>query len=86
MLSQLKAEKFVTLKTGAKPEQELDLAKGALQIEFRLQGEKETQKLVVGKAEGASYFATSSRLQGDVFLVPKGIFEAMRGKPAYFNP
>jgi len=86
VLSQLKAEKFVTLKTGAKPEQELDLAKGALQIEFRLQGEKETQKLVVGKAEGASYFATSSRLQGDVFLVPKGIFEAMRGKPAYFNP
>jgi len=86
VLSQLKAEKFITLKTGAKPEQELDLAKGALQIEFRLQGEKDTQKLVVGKAEGASYFATSSRLQGDVFLVPKGIFEAMRGKPAYFNP
>lgn len=86
-LAGLRAEKHVVLKTGARPEHELDLAKGALQVELRIQGEKDAQKLLIGKADGEkSCFATSSRLPGDVFLIPKAIFDPMRSKPAFFNP
>ncbi len=86
-LAILKAEKFVSFNSEAKPEQELDLAKGAIQIEFRLQGEKDSMKLTLGKLEGdKSYFATSGKLVGDVILVPKAAFESMRVKPAYFSP
>ena len=85
-LATLKAEKFVSFNSGVKPEQELDLAKGALQVEFKIQGEKESQKLLVGKMDGdKSYFATSGKF-ADVFLIPKNAFESMRVKPAYFSP
>jgi hypothetical protein len=85
-LATLKAEKFVSFSAGVKAEQELDLAKGALQVEFKIQGEKESQKLLVGKMDGdKSYFATSGKF-ADVFLIPKNAFESMRVKPAYFSP
>lgn len=85
-LATLKAEKFVSFNAGVKPEQELDLAKGALQVEFKIQGEKESQKLLVGKIDGdKSYFATSGKFS-DVFLIPKAAFESLRVKPAYFSP
>lgn len=85
-LATLKAEKFVSFNSGVKPEQELDLAKGALQVEFKIQDEKEIQKLLVGKIDGdKSYFATSGKFS-DVFLIPKVAFESMRVKPAYFSP
>lgn len=85
-LATLKAEKFVSFNAGVKPEQELDLAKGALQVEFKIQDEKESQKLLVGKMDGdKSYFATSGKF-ADVFLIPKNAFESMRVKPAYFSP
>lgn len=85
-LGTLKAEKFISFNSGTKPEQELDLAKGALQVEFKVQGEKESQKLMIGKLEGdKSYFATSGKFT-DVFLIPKAAFESMRVKPAYFSP
>ena len=85
-LATLKAEKYVSFNLGIKPEQELDLAKGALQVEFKVQGEKESQKLLVGKIDGdKSYFATSGKFS-DVFLIPKAAFESMRVKPAYFSP
>jgi hypothetical protein len=41
----------------------------------------------VGKADGdKGYFATSDRLKGDVFNVPKMIFDGPKSKPAYFSP
>ena len=30
--------------------------------------------------------STSSKLAGDIFLVPKAAFEGVMSKPAYFNP
>ncbi|MSR31838.1 MAG: DUF4340 domain-containing protein [Gemmataceae bacterium] len=86
-LSLIKADKFITFKSGPKPEQEFDLAKGGMKIEFRLKGEKDPQSLSLGKVEGEkNTFGMSSKFPGDVFLLPKIPFETLRGKPAYFNP
>jgi len=85
-LSDLRAEKFLAHKSQPKPEQELDVAKGGLRIEIKIEGEKEPLVLTLGKAEADGYVATSSKLSGDIFLVPKATFEGVMSKPAYFNP
>ena len=42
-------------------------------------------ELTVGGLEGASYFATSNQLKGDVFLVGKELFEEGARGPSYFQ-
>jgi hypothetical protein len=85
-LSDLRAEKFLSHKSQPTPAQELDVAKGALQIEITVEGEKEALQLTLGKLEMEGYVATSSKLPGDVFIVNKGPFEGVMSKPAFFNP
>jgi hypothetical protein len=83
-LSHMQAGRFVT----AKGDPELDVNKGALQIDITVEGEKEPLRLTIGKEDPdnmGSYFAKSST-QGDaVFLVPKASFEKAKEKPAFFK-
>jgi hypothetical protein len=61
------------------------VAKGAFQVEVKVEGEKPFT-LTVGKSDGTSgLFAISDRLPGDIFDVPKGVFEGPMGKLAYFS-
>jgi hypothetical protein len=86
-LSRLRAVNFVAHNATPKPEQGLDADQGALVVEITVEGEKTPLKLTVGKADGdKGYFATSDRLKGDVFNVPKAIFDGPKSKPAYFSP
>jgi hypothetical protein len=77
-LAHLRAEKFVPSGKGLK------LAEDAFQIEITL-SDKKVFELTVGGAEGASYYATSNQLKGDVFLVSKDLFEEARKAPGYFS-
>lgn len=85
-LSMVRAERFVVHRTGPRPEHKLDIAAGALQIEIFLDGEKDPVTLTIGAADadGKAFHATSSRLPGDVFLLPKGLFETVKAKPGFF--
>jgi hypothetical protein len=86
-LARLKAEKFVAHNAKPTPEQELEVAKGALQIEIVLEGEMEPLQLTVGKLDGdKGYFATTNKLPGDILLLRKEVFEAAKSKPAHFSP
>jgi hypothetical protein len=86
-LSRLRAVGFVAHHATPKPEQGLDADQGALVVEITVEGEKAPLKLTVGKADGEKgYFATSDRLKGDVFDVPKATFDGPKSKPAYFSP
>ncbi|MBX7105551.1 MAG: DUF4340 domain-containing protein [Gemmataceae bacterium] len=86
LLSLVRAEKYVVQKTGPKAEHKLDVAAGGLEITISLEGEKDPVTLTIGglDAEGRHYFATSSKLPGDVFLIAKGPFEAVKAKPGFF--
>jgi hypothetical protein len=85
-LSHLRAERFVAHQSKPSPDQDLDVARGALKIVLTIEGEKEPAELTVGKQDGdKGYFAVSNRLPGDVLLVRKGLFEGPRSKPAYFQ-
>jgi hypothetical protein len=85
-LATVRAEKFVTFKTGPKPEQKLTPADGALLVEVTVDGEKEPVTLALGaEAEGGkSYYAASYKAKGDVFLLPKDRFEKYKTKPGAF--
>jgi hypothetical protein len=85
-LAQVRAERFVAHKAGPKDDQKLTLPAGALEIQVLLEGEKDPVTLTVGglDPEGKHLYATSNRLPGDVFLLPKGMFEAVKAKPGYF--
>src|SRR5205823_5549691 len=79
LLSLVRSERFVSYKAGPKPEQKLTPAAGALQVELTLDGEKEPVTLTIGaETEGQYYFAQTSKLPGDVFLLPKGTFEKFK--------
>jgi hypothetical protein len=95
----LQLKQFLTPKTAAKAEHKLDLEKdNALKIELVVEGEKaakETYTLTVGgspSGDTQSFYATSSRLPGEVFLVPSFPFEKVKNKgmdkdgtPFYFQ-
>jgi hypothetical protein len=83
----LQLKQFLTPKTAAKAEHKLDLEKdNALKIELVVEGEKgakETYTLTVGGSptgDNQSFYATSSRLPGEVFLVPSFPFEKVKNK------
>jgi Domain of unknown function (DUF4340) len=84
-LSRMRAEKFLFHKSEPKPEQELDVAKGALRIELKIDGEKEPLLLTIGKADMDGYIAVTNKLPGDVFLISKTGIEGVVSKPTYFN-
>ncbi|MFO0925594.1 MAG: DUF4340 domain-containing protein [Gemmataceae bacterium] len=77
-LSRVQAERFVPAGKGLK------LDEGAMQFEITL-ADKKVLELTVGAEDGASVYATSNQLKGDVFLVPKALVEAARKAPAYFS-
>jgi hypothetical protein len=81
-----RAEKFISFAGPLKPEQNFDPAKGGMKIEFTLSGDKEVRMLNLGKGEGASLLATSSKPAGAIFTLRKAPFDAVLAKPAYFNP
>ncbi|HTK77574.1 MAG TPA: DUF4340 domain-containing protein [Gemmataceae bacterium] len=86
-LTYVRADKFVVFKSGPKPEHKLTPAEGALKIEITVDGEKEPIMLSIGApdADGKSYYAQSSKLPGDVFLVPKEKFEKWKSRPTVFS-
>jgi hypothetical protein len=82
-ISTLRAERFVAKKTG---KEALSLERDALDIEITLPGKAPKLQLRVGGPDGEhSYFATSRQLKGDVFTVPKDLFEKARGSRGYFS-
>jgi hypothetical protein len=76
-LSNLKAERFIVRKGAAKPEYELGEKERALLVTIILEGEKAPLTLTIGKLDPneKAYFAQSSNLPGDVFLLPQALFE-----------
>lgn len=85
-LAPIRAEKFVVRKTGPRDEHKLAVPAGALQIELTVDGEKDPVTLTIGgpDVEGKHFFAMCSTAPGDVFLLPKDRFEAVKAKPGYF--
>jgi hypothetical protein len=85
-LSNLRADPFVHKGKPAAAE-DLEVAKGALVVEITVEGAAKPLVLTVGKPDGdKGYFATSSQAPDTVFLVPKGLFEDPKSRPAYFSP
>jgi Domain of unknown function (DUF4340) len=86
-IGNVRADSFVVHKGGPKPEHKLTVAAGALEVEVTVEGEKDPAMLTIGGVDpsGKSFYATCNKLPGDVFLLPKGIFEAVKAKPGYFN-
>jgi hypothetical protein len=84
-LTRLRAEKFLDPKGEPKPEK-MEVKDDALTVEVTVEGEKEPFTLAVGgeTPDKKDYFASSNRLPGEFFLVPKEPFEKVRSKPAYF--
>jgi hypothetical protein len=85
-LARLRAEDF--LKGPATPEQGLDVTKGAFKVEVFVEGDAKPFDLVIGAEDPKNkqaYFATSNRLSGDIFLVPKSTFEGPSTKLRYFS-
>jgi hypothetical protein len=76
-LANLRAERFVVRKGVAKPEYELGEKERALLITLTLEGEKVPLTLTIGKLDPneKAYYAQSSNLPGDVFLLPQALFE-----------
>jgi hypothetical protein len=85
-LALVRTEGFVSPKGEPKPEYGLDVKDRALAVEITLEGEKTPITLTVGVLEkdGKTYYATSNKAPGAVFLVFKERFEDMRKNAEYF--
>ncbi len=84
-LASLRAERFVTPRPGVKTA--LDTSEGALHIEVRIDGQEKPLVLMVGAEDPENkglLFASTSRLPGEIFLVPKAPFEKARERIASF--
>ncbi|HEX3152461.1 MAG TPA: DUF4340 domain-containing protein [Gemmataceae bacterium] len=79
-----RAEAFVVLKEGPKPEHNLDVAKNALAIEMILETGDPVKMVIAAPNKEGKVFATTSALPGDVFtLVDR--FAGIRAKKAAFK-
>jgi hypothetical protein len=87
MLSHLRAEKTLPAAEAPKPEQaKFDLKAGALQIEVTLTGQEKPVTLTVGgDLDKKSFYAKSSAMGDDVFLLPFVLFDPVKGKPNFFK-
>jgi hypothetical protein len=86
-LAGLRATRFVVRKGAAKPEHKLSATDRLLQIELTVEGEKAPLSLTVGAldAKEKGYYAQSSTLPGDVFLVAQDLFEKVLSGPKHFS-
>ncbi|MBV9125622.1 MAG: DUF4340 domain-containing protein [Planctomycetes bacterium] len=86
-LSNLRAQRFVVRKTGPVPDQHLDEKERNLQIEITLAGEKAPLSLTIGDldAKDKGYFAQSSTLAGDVFLLAQERWDNVLSGVKYFS-
>jgi len=85
-LSSLRAERFIGVKSGAKPEYKLDLKDGAMDIIITVEGEKDPLMLTVGSpADPDGYYTKTNKLPNEIFVVAKASFDKAKTKPAYFK-
>ena len=84
-LNGLRAQSFVTSKTGPKPDQKFDLKEGGLDIALTIDGEVQPITLQVGGKAADGWFTMCSRTPGDVFITPLDRFEKIKTRPAYFK-
>jgi hypothetical protein len=84
-LDLVRAERFV--KGPPTPEMGLDVKAGALALEITVEGEATPITVTLGALEKdkKTYYATSNRAPGAVFLLFKDRFEKVREKPTYFK-
>jgi len=76
-----RAESFVVIKEGAKPEHNLDVAKNAMVIVMTLDAGDPVTMTISPPNKDGKVFATSSALPGDVFTLSDR-FATVRAKPA----
>jgi Domain of unknown function (DUF4340) len=76
-----RAEAFVVIKEGAKPEHNLDVAKNALVVVMTLEAGDPVTMTISPPNKDGKVFATTSALPGDVFTLPDR-FATVRAKPA----
>jgi hypothetical protein len=86
-LATLRATRFVVRKGNAKQEHKLAANDRLLQVELTVEGEKAPLTLTLGALDTKEkgYFAQSSTLPGDVFLVAQDPFEKVLSGPKYFS-
>jgi hypothetical protein len=85
-IANLNADRFVSSGDKPRPNQELTVAKGALEIEITVEGKDKPLQLTVGGADGdKSFFATSAQLKGDIFTVSKDLFDKAKSLPAFLK-
>jgi hypothetical protein len=86
-LQTVKASQWVAFKDGAKGNYDFALPDGGMKVELTVKGEKEPFVLTVGKADGdKGYYAMSNRSDGDVFLLPRSLFDGPKSKAKFFSP
>ena len=79
-----RADAFVVLKSGPKPEHNLDVAKGALTVVLTLEAGDPVTMVISPPSKDGKVTATSSRSPGDVFTMADR-FATIRAKPAAFK-
>ncbi len=79
-----RAESFLIYKTGPKPEHNLDVAKGALNVELALEMGDPVKMTLSAPNKDGRVVATSSLSAGDVFTLADR-FAMVRAKPASFK-
>jgi len=76
-----KADAFVVMGEGPKPEHNLDVAKNALVVEMVLEMGNPVKMVISAPNKDGKVFATTTALPGDVFTMPDH-FATVRAKPA----
>lgn len=87
-LASLNAQKIVVRKKGPEPAHQLGDKDRALHVEIAVEGVAMPLTLSLGNLDATvmAYFAESSTLQGDVFLLPQKPFdEILKSGPKYFQ-
>jgi Domain of unknown function (DUF4340) len=86
-LANLRATRFVVRQGAAKPEYKLAPSDRALHVELTTEGEKAPLTLTIGAldAKEKGYYAQSSTLPGDVFLISQDAFEKVLSGFKHFS-
>ena len=83
----LKADRFVVRQKGPQAEHKLGEKDALLRIAITVEGEKTPLTLTIGdlSTKDKGYYAQSSTMPGDVFLLPQERFEKVLAGPKYFS-
>lgn len=86
-LAGLRAERIIVRQKGPQPEHKLGDKDATLRIELTVEGEKSPLTLTIGAldAKEKAYYAQSSTMPGDVFLLSQTQFESVLAGPKYFS-